>query len=317
MNKILLLIATGCFWLSHSSFSVAQIGDTSDESPTAATEKFVVEDAVLKVFEQRNVPCLAPGVIQNNFVHEGSLVKVGQLMMEIDSTLSKLDLTKFEKEWNMAQLEAASTVDVDYAARTIEVAQAELGRAMRSNQRSPGAVAASEIDQLALIVEKSNAEREKIQFQTKLRGMLAQIRETEVAIGRRKQADHQIKAPIEGMVVEVLKQQGEWVQASESVARIVRLDKLKTEVRIPAAIALNGLVGQSATFIPKLLKLESKRFPAKVVFVHPEANPVNSSVRVWVEIENADLELIAGLTGRLEISSEAKSVSTPAASVSK
>ena len=201
----------------------------------------------------------------------------------------------------MAREEAASTVDVEYASRTIEVAQAELGRAVRANQRSPGAVPESEIDQLGLVVEKSAAEKEKIQFQTTLRRMVTQIRETELAMGRQKNVDHKITSPIEGMVVEVLKQQGEWVQASEPVARVVRLDKLKTEVKIPASIALHGLVGQPAVYIPKLPSLKSKRYPAKIIFVYPEANPVSASVRVWVEIDNLDLDLIAGLTGRLEI----------------
>ena len=86
------------------------------------------------------------------------------------------------------------------------------------------------------------------------------------------------------------------------------MDKLKTEVKIPASIALNGLLGQPAVFIPKLQSLKSKRYPAKIIFVYPEANPVSASVRVWVEIDNQDLELIAGLTGRLEISRQAGTI---------
>ena len=277
---------------------------------SSRSEPLVIDDAVLKIYDELQIPCLTQGLIQMNQVQEGSLVKAGELVMEIDASLARLELEKLEQEWLMAKAEAASTVDLDYAKRTIEVAKAELGRALRSNQRSPGAVPTSEIDQLTLVVEKASAEQNKIQFQTELRTMLTQVRETDLKIGRQKLRDHQIHAPVSGMVVELFKKQGEWVQISEPVARLVRLDKLKSEVQVPAEVALSGLSERSAVFIPRLKKYQSRTYPAKIVFVQPLANPVNGTVRVWVEVENEDLSLIAGLMGRLEIAGDSTATAT-------
>ena len=306
---IAIAIAIAC--TAASTIASAQslpLTEPSEVESSSTNEKsrddsriYIVKDAVLRILAERDIPCLTPGVVRKSLVHEGCLVQSGEQVMQIDDGLTKLELEKIKKELRMARSEAATTVDVEYAVSTIQVAEAELGRALRSNQRLAGAVAGSEIDQLALVVEKSNAERKKILFQTDLRKMVTQIRETELAIGQRKLVDHKIKSPIDGIVVEVLKKEGEWVEASESVARVVRLDKLKAEVKIPAAIALDDLLGQPAIFIPRLDNLASKEFEARVVFIHPEANPVNGTVRVWLEIDNSDLELIAGLTGRLEI----------------
>lgn len=206
---------------------------------------------------------------------------------------------------------------MEYVRRSIEVAQADLDRATQTNQRLPGAIARTEIDQLNLLVQKSIAEKDKTEFQITQKQLLTEVRSLEVAVGKRKLSDHQINAPISGMVVEVFKRQGEWVEASEAIARMVQLDRLKTEVKLPASIALNGLLGSSAEFVPSLPSLSAKRFPAKVIFVHPEANPVNASVRVWVEIENKSLELVPGLTGSLRIFAKPPGTSDTVMSPSK
>jgi len=134
-----------------------------------------------------------------------------------------------------------------------------------------------------------------------LREMSSQVQDVALEIGKKKLSDHRILSPISGMVVEVLKKEGEWVEVSESIARIVQLDKLKTEIKVPAALALNDLAGSPAVFKPNLKSLANKEYPAKVIYVFPEANPVNASVRVWVEIDNQNLDLVSGLTGQLEI----------------
>jgi len=273
---------------------------TSDES-TLSRATFVAKNAALKLIEERSVPCLASGVMKKSHVQEGLLVTRGQLVAEIDEELAKLDVRKLEQELSIAEKEASTTVELEYSKRSIEVAQVELSRAQRANRARPGAIADSEIDQLNLVVQKSIAEKDKTEFQIVLKEMSSQVKEVELSIGKKKLANHKITSPISGMVVEVLKKEGEWVEVSESVARIVQLDKLKTEVRVPATLALNDLTGSPAVFKPNLKSLADKQYSAKVIFVHPEANPVNANVRVWVEIDNQNLDLVPGLTGQLEI----------------
>lgn len=273
-------------------------------SPVLAQSQEMIEanNAVLQIVEERNIPARTSGIIQSCSIREGDLVKADQTVMQIDNSEAEGQIRKTEKELEMARLDAASTVDLEYARRSIEVAQAELGRAVRSNQRRPGVVAQSELDQLNLLVKKSIAERDKIEFQMQMRGMNRDVRQIELELDRLHNEFHQIKSPMVGMVVEVHRRQGEWVEKSESVARLVRLDKLKSEIKLPAELALRDLVGSPATFYPKLdLGEEETPFPGTVTFIYPEANPISSEVRVWVEIENTNLKLIPGLTGRVVI----------------
>jgi multidrug efflux pump subunit AcrA (membrane-fusion protein) len=257
---------------------------------------------VLKIVEQRDIPARSSGIIEESLIREGSLVVTDQLVMKIDNAETQRELEKTEKELEMAKLDAASRVDLEYAERTIEVARAELDRALRSNQRRPGVVARSELDQLSLVVNKTIAEKQKTEFQMKMRAMNRDVSQIELELVRLRNELHQIQAPTDGVIVEVYRREGEWVEKSAPVARLVRLDKLKTEVKLSAAKALHRLENAAATFYPALdLALPQESYPGRVTFVYPEANPISSEVRVWVEIENTNLKLIPGLTGRLEI----------------
>ena len=274
---------------------LAEAGIASGQEPV------IVKDAILKIIESRDIPSKSSGVIMSSEIKEGSLVEVGQRLMEIDDRMAQLNLQKLIKEQTIAKEEAATTVELEYMKRSISVAQSELSRSLGSNQRLPGAVPQSEIEQLALLAERAVAEKDKTAFEMSIKAREAAIREVEVQIGKQQLVDHKINSPLAGKVVELYKREGEWVDASQPVARIVQLNKLKSEIKVPASIALNQLEGTKAVFTPKLKSLDGQTFEGSVIFVAPEANPVNSTIRVWVEIENTDLRLVPGLLGTIEL----------------
>jgi hypothetical protein len=82
---------------------------------------------------------------------------------------------------------------------------------------------------------------------------------------------------------------------------VVRLDRLKVEGYLPASTASQIRIGDRATAVIRQEWLKDYEFPGQVVFINPEANPVNSKVQVWVEIENLDLKLVPGLESTLKI----------------
>lgn len=279
----------------------AQIGTTS--AGNGFEERFAANNVVLKISEERNIPCRTPGIIQSSNIREGSMLKLDEVIINLDARKAELEVTRLRKELAKTAKEASTRVELEFQKKSIEVAKAELKRAQDSNERLPGSVAQSEIDQLALVVEKAEAEHEKIEFQIKLKEMAVEVRKVELSIGEEKLADHQIKSPLVGMVVEIFKRPGEWVEMSDPVCRMIRLDKLRAEVKVPAEIALDNLVGSPAMFQPDLPALQTQQFSAKVIFVEREANPVSREMRAWVEIENRGLKLVPGLTGSVSIGS--------------
>ena len=299
--KFLTTLILGCTLIraGHLPAQTPTLPDPPQRSMSDKPAEF--PGTVLQLVEERRIPSLVPGVIKASHVTEGSLLAADDLVMEIDSRQAELELKRLTHEHGIAVRESATTVELDYTRRSIEVAEAELSRAMRTNLRQPNAIARSEIDQLTLMVEKAIAENRKTEFEIGMKKMQIDVRAVELNMGQQKLNDCRIVAPMQAMVVEIMKKPGEWVQASETVARVARLDRLKVEVRVPAELAVKLVPEQKATFIPELKSLREKTFTARVMFVHPAANPVNELVRVWVEVDNPDLLLIPGLKGKLVI----------------
>jgi macrolide-specific efflux system membrane fusion protein len=102
------------------------------------------------------------------------------------------------------------------------------------------------------------------------------------------------------MIVELHRRRGEWVQPGDTVARIVRLDKLRVEGFLAAKHARPELVG-SKTIVKVTIGDDELEFPGEIVFVSPEIDPINSQVRVWADVENADLVLRPGMQAVLVV----------------
>lgn len=266
------------------------------------SKTIVIEKAILKILEQRQIPSRSSGIIQESKIKEGVLVDADDIVMKIDSARVQLEIDKTRLEKKTADKQANSNVDVEFAAKTREVSQLELERANQSNQKFEGLVSDSEIDRLKLMIEKSAAEEKKAEFALEINKIRSQAKDVEIQMFQLDQEHHRIRAPMKGMIVEIMKRPGEWVETSESVARLVRLDILKTEIKISAEVATDKkLIDHECWFYPRTKSLTGKRYPAKVVFVNPEADPVNSTMRVWLVIANENLELRPGLIGRVEV----------------
>lgn len=103
----------------------------------------------------------------------------------------------------------------------------------------------------------------------------------------------QIAAPLSGIVVEQLKQRGEWVEAGEPVARIVRLDVLLVEGFVPADQIDHSDRGAKVS-VSGLTRRGRVTVPGKITFVSPEVDSVNHQVKVKAEIQNSELRLRPG-----------------------
>jgi macrolide-specific efflux system membrane fusion protein len=103
------------------------------------------------------------------------------------------------------------------------------------------------------------------------------------------------------VVVQVQRHRGEWVKPGEVVVRILRLDRLRAEGFLRADQWSDDLQGCQGRVLVDLPKAPGAEFPAKVVFVDPEIDPVNSQVRVWAEVENRGLRLRPGMKARMAL----------------
>jgi RND family efflux transporter MFP subunit len=259
-----------------------------------------VSSVLIKLIEQVDVPAREAGVLDKVLVREGDLVEEGARLAQIEDVDALLDMRRAQLELVGARKAAESDVQVRYARKSLEVAESELRRAVDSAKRLAQSVSQSEMEQLKLEVQRGALEVEQAQLELDLAKVTAQAKENDVQIAEHNISQRRINSPLAGFVAEIHRHRGEWVQPGQAILRILRLDRLRAEGLVNAALVNDGLMGRSVQLTVQIGD-EPTKFTGKIAFVSPEVDPVNGQVRVWAEVENTGLKLRPGLHGSMTI----------------
>jgi RND family efflux transporter MFP subunit len=255
--------------------------------------------SLIRLIEQVDAPAREAGVLADVSAAEGQIVQSGALLARIDDTEARAAAERAQAELEIAELNAANTVHVRFAKKAVEVAQAELRRSAESNEKYPKSISETEMDRLRLTVEKGLLEVEQAEQETRIAAVNRRLKDSDHRAAQHRVQRHAIAAPFSGVVVQVARHQGEWVQPGDVVARILRLDRLRAEGFLKLQSWNEGLSGCPARVLVDLPATPGQEFPGKVVFVDPEIDPVNAQVRIWVEVENRGLQLRPGMRARV------------------
>lgn len=274
----------------------------------AATKSFgaepiVLEGAIVTLIEHAEVPARALGPIEQLSVSEGDVVKVGDLLAKIDDGEAALDADRAAIELAVARRDAANELPVLAATKAEEAAKAELKRATDSVAKYEKSISQSELDRLKLAADEAGLRRRQAIHERETAELTARVKDNELQTIRRRLQLHQIVAPISGVVVEVKRRRGEWVEPGVPVVRLLLMERLRVEAFYDAAKLPTDLVGKPVMLRIAPLEGEAVDYPGRITFVHPEVNPINGQVRIWAEVENREGRLRSGMQGTLRITS--------------
>ena len=264
-------------------------------------DRVEIEGAIVKIIDSANVPAEAQGVLLTMAFHEGQKVRKGDLLAKIKSNDSSLELKRAKAKHRISKAKAENQIDIEYAKKSAEVSSAKLGRSKNSNQRAPGAVSRGRLQELELEVHRDRLRIEQATRDLEVAKMELELAQTDVELSEHAIEKMNIRSPINGSVVLIEKNVGEWVEPGDTVLKIVRLDRLRLEGFVPASVAGRINVGDKTKVVFEHQWIAKKEIEGKVTFLNPEANPVNSQVEVWIEIDNPDQKLIPGLEAKIVI----------------
>jgi macrolide-specific efflux system membrane fusion protein len=274
--------------------------------PLRGAEPTVLDGAIVTLIEHVDVPARALGPLAEWKIREGDLVKAGDLLGKIDDAEAALAADRAATELDVARREAANELPILAAAKGAEAARAELKRAVESTAKYEKSVSQSEMDRLKLAADEADLKRRQAVHVRESAELTARVKENESATARLKLQLHQVAAPIAGVVVEIKRRVGEWVEPGLPVVRLVRMDRLRVEAFSHVADLPADAAGRSVEL--RLAGAEggaAATYAGRIVFVHPEVNPVNGQVRLWAEVDNRDGALRPGMQGTLTILSAA------------
>ena len=254
---------------------------------------------LIRPVEQVDVPAREAGVLADVCVVEGQPVAVGAALARIDDAEARSAEEHALAELEIARSHAENTVGVRFAKKAVEVAQAELRRAKESNEKYQKSISESEMDRLRLTVEKGQLEVEQAEHALRVAAFQRRMKEGDYRAAQQRVLRHAITSPLDGVVVQVNRHGGEWVQPGDVVVRILRLDRLRAEGFLKLKAWREDLGGRPVRLLVDPPQTPDTEFAGKVVFVDPEIDPVNSQVRIWAEVENRGLKLRPGMRAKM------------------
>lgn len=260
----------------------------------------IVDGAILKTVEVTSVAAQVQGLLSKVSVREGDRVKVQSPLAAIQSTATELQLQRSKVALDVAQKNFENTIDIELARKTFAVAQNEYLRAIEANKRVEDVYPAIEINRLELVRDRANLEIDRSRYAKEI----SQLELAKIQIEHRQLEDlldkHNLRAPVSGMVVALEKRVGEWVEPGTVVLRLVEIDRLRIEGFMQAEQADSKWLNTEAQ-VELQLSGKTIQTTAKLVFISPEVNPINSQVRVHLDVDNRDGKLRPGLRPKVWI----------------
>jgi RND family efflux transporter MFP subunit len=108
-----------------------------------------------------------------------------------------------------------------------------------------------------------------------------------------------VKSPIAGVVMERLRQPGEFAAKENPIAKLARLDPLRVEVFVPVALYGRVTLGQRVTVVPEAPLNEP--LEATVIVVDKVVDAASGTFGVRLEIPNPGNRIPGGLKCKVRI----------------
>ncbi len=304
-NRILTKRCRNFFWAAALHSLLFAGVATADEQ----TESVPVENALLKTIESTRLAAEVAGKIEQLSVAEGDSVMVDQILGRIRDTAIKLQMERAKIAMAIARKKQRSDIDLRLAQTRSEVATNELERAESANARINNTYSPKEIDRLRLVSASALLEIERAKHDQEVHELDVLVAENEFRQAEHLLARHQIQSPAVGVVVSINKRVGEWVEPGTELLEIVRIDRLRIEGFIDGTAINKQLVGRQASVVV-LKGNDERKVQGKVVFVSPDANPVNGQVRIYLEIDNSEGDFRPGMRVKAFIPTHSNSPNT-------
>ncbi|MET0312070.1 MAG: efflux RND transporter periplasmic adaptor subunit [Burkholderiaceae bacterium] len=267
----------------------------------ADIEQAVLATGTLQAFQQVSVGAQASGQVKSLKVKLGDVVKKGQLVAEIDALRQQNELRNAEASIN--------NVRAQLSARQASLRQAELAYRRQQEMLAADATSRESFEAAEATLNTSRAD---------IKALEAQIAQAQLSVSTAQLnlGYTKILAPIDGVVVAIVTQEGQTVNANQSAPTIIKLAKLDTvtvKAQISEADVVRVKAGQDVYFT--ILGEPNRRYRTKLREVEPapdsiatETSATSSSASTQaiyynglMDVPNPDGKLRISMTAQVNI----------------
>lgn len=238
---------------------------------------------ITEPFRDANVSATVGGTVVAVKAKEGQFMREGETVIELDHALEALEVER-------RKLVAESTVEVDGARARVETLRADL-EGTRKLHAGTKSVSLDDLQKKELEYRLAESELDRL--------LVAEKREEiEYRIAEAQLAKRFITAPFDGIIVQILLEEGEGCNQQQTLFRIVDTRRCRLVVHMEQAPALKMKLGKAVS-----LKIQEPDGPVAVQgtveFVSPVVDASSGLREVKVVFENPEGRIHPGVTGTI------------------
>ena len=220
-------------------------------------------------------------------VREGMYVSKGQPLGNFEDRELRSILKINQAQLEVAKAEQGKSIEEDYAARSLQVAMAEVNRMRIANRALPNTFPEAEVHRAMLAQDQAHSYLELQKYNTdEIKTREVVVRESELERTEGQIADRKLIATIAGMIVNVQAAEGEWLREGDPVLEIVQLETLLVRKKISASeYAISDFDGKRAVIRVPLSNGRVETFQGMVIFCNPLAE-AGDTFEVNIEVQN-------------------------------
>ena len=248
-------------------------------APAVAVPAWAQEghDCVVEPFVVVEIGSPVEGIIAEVTAERGTPVTKGQVLARLESSVEEATL-------NMAEANAASTVEIEIARTRVERLQKELDRA--TQLASQNVVSQSVLETAESELEQALLEQRRAEQNQNL-AVLDRDR-AKAQLDRRV-----ITSPVDGIMLRRLIGPGEYVYSQAQVAQLATIDPLHVDVFLPTSLYPEVKLGQMATIRPA--EPIGGSYQARIISIDQVFDAASDTFSVLLELPNPGNKLPAGV----------------------
>lgn len=275
---------------------LAVFASNSSAQDLEESKSINIDAAQLQLIVNVEVASRDAGIIESIGFTEGKEIGPGDVLAKLDQETEFANASSARSELDIAKEESENDIDLRYAQVSLEVNGKVYQRSLNATKQFAKSVSKTELERLKLELERAKLSGEQAERTATVKELTVELKKAQHDLARVRLENREIKSPVGGMVVQVYRQVGEWVQPGQPIARVIDTKKLKVSCRCQLKDAAPESIDEEATFIH-----DGNEYKAKVVFASPEIDPDIQDFIVWAEVENTDGALKPGMNGSIEL----------------
>ena len=173
-----------------------------------------------------------------------------------------------EQELLVARKEADKKLEIEVAEAAALVAQASYKRAVELNKTMPGSVSPEEVEEKRYEYVRALKSIDKAKFDLEVNVEKVKVAEARVNAAEVAIEDRKLISPIDGIIDDVMQNEGQWLREGDEILKVVRYDKVQINAAIPAdRYAPEAIANKKVVVEVKRPGGQPQKLEGKVVYV--------------------------------------------------